>query len=150
MVRPSQFGLFSKKSTSGERQIRWPYELNDFSFDIIHKLDKEQVQSDALSRREQDIPCDVDDVRIANRHHQLLEGDIESLKVVAKATWIHDGDANSDKELMAPTSMMTPHPICPFVEEDMIALWDAALQANHRYWKIRKAVMDGERRLSKE
>ena len=51
---------------------------------------------------------------------------------------------------MAPTSMMIPHPICLFVEENMIALWDAALQVNHRYWKIRKAVMDGERRLPKE
>ena len=30
---------------------------------------------------------------------------------------------------MAFTSMMTPHPICPFVEEDMIALWNAALQS---------------------
>ena len=63
---------------------------------------------------------------------------------------VRDGDADSDKELMAPTSMMTLHPICPFVEENMIALWDAALQANHRYWKIQKAVMDGERRLPKE
>ena len=79
-----------------------------------------------------------------------MEGDTESLKVVAKATWVRDGDADSDKELMAPTSMMTPHPLCPFVEEDMIALWDAALQANHRYWKIRKAVIDGERRLPKD
>ena len=70
--------------------------------------------------------------------------------MVAKATWVRDGDADSHKELMASTSMMTPYPICPFVEEDMIALWDAALQANHRYWKIRKAVMDGERRLPKE
>ena len=80
--------------------MRWAYELNDFSFDIIHKPDKEQVQLDALSHRKQDIPCDVDDDRIANRHHQLLEGDTESLKVVAKATWIRDGDADSDKELM--------------------------------------------------
>ena len=130
--------------------MRWAYELNDFSFDIIHKPGKEQIQLDALSRREQDIPCDVDDDRITNRHHQLLERDTESLKVVAKATWVRDGDADSDKELMAPTSMMTPHPICLFVEEDMIALRDAALQANHRYWKIRKAVMDGKRRLPKE
>ena len=45
---------------------------------------------------------------------------------------------------------MIPHPICPFVKEDLIALWDAALQANHRYLKIRKAVMDGERRVPKE
>ena len=37
--------------------MRWVYELNDFSFDIIYKPGKEQVQSDALSRREQDIPC---------------------------------------------------------------------------------------------
>ena len=141
---------FQKKQHLGERQMRWAYELNDFSFDIIHKPGKEQVQSDTLSRREQDIPCDVDDDRIANRHHQLLERDTESLKVVAKVTWIRDGDADSDKELMAPTSMMTPYPICLFVEEDMIALWDVALQANHRYWKIRKAVMDGEHRLPNE
>ena len=86
MVRPSQFGLFLKEATPGERQMRWAYELNGFSFDIIHKPGKEQVQLDALSRREQDIPCDVDDDRIANRHHQLLKGDTESLKVVAKAT----------------------------------------------------------------
>ena len=141
---------FQKKQHLGERQMRWAYELNDFSSDIIHKPGKEQVQSDALSYREQDIPCDVDDDRITNRHHQLLERNNESLKVVAKITWVCDGDADSDKELMAPTSMMTPHPICPFVKEDMIALWDAALQTNHRYWKIRKAVMDGEHRLPKE
>ena len=96
--------------------------MNDFSFDIIHKPGKEQVQSNAFSRREQDIPCDVDDDRITNRHHQLLKRDTKSLKVVAKATWVRDGDADSDKELMASTSMMTPHPICPFVEEDIIAL----------------------------
>ena len=77
---------FQKKQHLGERQMRWAYELNDFSFDIIHKSDKEQVQSDALSRREQDIPGDVDDDRIANRHHQLLKGDTESLKMVVKAT----------------------------------------------------------------
>ena len=81
---------FRKKQHLGERQMRWAYELNDFSFDIIHKPGKEQVQSDALSRREQDIPCDVDDDRIANRHHQLLERDTKSLKVVAKATWVRD------------------------------------------------------------
>ena len=141
---------FRKKQHLGERQMRWAYELNNFSFDIIHKPVKEQVQSDALSRREQDIPCDVDNDRIANRHHQLLEGDTKSLKVVAKATWVRDGDADSNKELMAPTSMMTLHPICLFVEEDMIALWDAALQANYRYWKIQKTVMDGECKLPKE
>ena len=105
--------------------------MNNLSFDIIYKPGKEQVQSDALSCREQDIPCDIDDDRIANRHHQLLEGDTKSLKVVAKATWVCDGDVDLDKELKAPTSMMTLHPICPFVEEDMIALWDVVLQANH-------------------
>ena len=107
--------------------MRWAYELNDFSFDIIHKPSKEQAQLNALSRREQDIPCDVDNDRITNRYHQLLEGDTETLKVVAKATWVRDGDADSNKELMTPISMMIPHPICPFAEEDMIALWDATL-----------------------
>ena len=49
--------------------MHWAYELNDFSFDIIYKSGKEQVRSDALSHRKQDIPYDVDDDRIANRHH---------------------------------------------------------------------------------
>ena len=57
---------FRKKQHLRERQMRCAYELNDFSFNIIHKPGKEQVQSDALSRREQDIPCDVDDDRITN------------------------------------------------------------------------------------
>ena len=52
---------FRKKQHPEERQMRWAYELNDFSFDTIHKPSKEQVQSDALSRREQDIPCNIDD-----------------------------------------------------------------------------------------
>ena len=60
---------FRKKQHLEERQMHWAYKLNDFSFDIIHKPGKEQVQSDAFSCREQDIPCDVDDDRIANRHH---------------------------------------------------------------------------------
>ena len=34
---------FRKKQHLGERQMCWAYELNDFSFDIIHKSGKEQV-----------------------------------------------------------------------------------------------------------
>ena len=66
MVRPSQFGLFSKETTFGRKTNALAYELNDFSFAIIYKPGKEQVQLDALFRREQDIPCNVDDDRIAN------------------------------------------------------------------------------------
>ena len=40
---------FRKKQYLEEKQMRWAYELNDFSFDIIYKLGKEQIQSDALS-----------------------------------------------------------------------------------------------------
>ena len=141
---------FRKKQHLGERQMRWAYELNDFSFEIVHKPGREQVQSDALSRREQDTPNDMNDDRIMNRHHQLLEGDGNALKVVAKSAWIKDGDADSEKEIAATESMMTPRPICPFADAEMIALWDAGLKTNHRYWKMRKAVMDGERRLPKE
>ena len=46
------FVYFRKKQHLRKRQMHWAYELNDFSFDIIHKPYKEQVQSDALSRRE--------------------------------------------------------------------------------------------------
>ena len=69
----------------GERRIRWAYELNDFSFEIVHKPGREQAQSDAFSRCEQDTPNDMNDDRIINRHHQLLKGDGDALKVVAKS-----------------------------------------------------------------
>lgn len=141
---------FQKKQHLSERQMRWAYELNDFDFEIVHKPGKDQVQSDALSRREQDLPQHADDDRIMNRYHQLLDGDDGALKVVAKSAWITDGDADSEKEAPATESIMTPRPICPFIDAEMIALWDVALQTNHRYWKMRKAVMDGERRLPKE
>ena len=64
----------------------------------------------------------MNDDRIMNRHHQLLEGDGNALKVVAKSAWIKDGDADSAKEIVATESMMTPRPICPFVDAEMIAL----------------------------
>ena len=79
-----------------------------------------------------------------------MEGDDIALKIVAKSAWVKDGNADLEKELPATELMMIPHPISPFVDTEMIALWDAALKANHHYWKMRKAVVDGESRLPKE
>ena len=58
----------------------------------------------------------MNDDRIMNRHHQLLEGDGNALKVVAKSAWIKDGDADSKKEIATTESMMIPSPIYSFAD----------------------------------
>ena len=77
--------------------MHWAFKLNDFSFEIVHKPQRKQIHLDALSCCEQDIPNTMSDDWIMNQHHQLLEGDGNAFKVVAKYAWIKDGDADSVK-----------------------------------------------------
>ena len=52
---------FQTKQMLVERQRRWAYELSEYDFKIMHKPGKTQAQSDALSRRDQDMPQGDDD-----------------------------------------------------------------------------------------
>ena len=44
----------------------------EFDFYIVHRPGSKQVLSDALSRREQDLPSGITDERLADRERQLL------------------------------------------------------------------------------
>jgi len=55
-----------------ERQMRWSLILSRYNFTIAYIPGKENERADALSRREQDMPKDVDD-RIKYRTMQLLK-----------------------------------------------------------------------------
>lgn len=63
--------FFRRKRYLSERQLRWGVELDKFNFKIIHRAGRLQVQSDALSRRDQDMPQEGDN-RLEARNQQLL------------------------------------------------------------------------------
>jgi transposase InsO family protein len=139
---------FRTKQHLGERQRRWAYELSAFDFRIIHKAGKTQIQSDALSRREQDLPQGLEDERLKTRDFQLLQGDQEKgLTIIAKA-WLANADEGPG-ELPTEEEQQDP-PQCPFEDQELREAWEEALRINGRYWKARKAVIDGDRQFPRE
>ncbi|KAL5604617.1 uncharacterized protein BROUX77_004803 [Berkeleyomyces rouxiae] len=66
---------FQKQRTLSERQRRRAHELSEFDFRLIHRPGVTQVTSDALSRRDQDLPQDLSDERLQSRVHQVLRPD---------------------------------------------------------------------------
>jgi hypothetical protein len=47
-----------------ERQIQWSLTLVYYNFTIAYTPSKDNIQADALSRREQDLPVDTTDERL--------------------------------------------------------------------------------------
>ena len=139
---------FKTKQQLGERQRRWAYELSGYDFKIIHKAGKTQIQSDSLSRREQDLPQGVEDERLKTREFQLLQGDRnEGLIIIAKA-WLANADEGPG-ELPTEDLQQDP-PQCPFQDPELQEAWEEALKTNGRYWQARKAVIDGDRQFPRE
>ncbi len=54
--------------------MRWAITLSRFNFTIKHQPGKQAVCSDALSRRDQDLPQNSQDERLVGRFQQLLIG----------------------------------------------------------------------------
>ena len=56
-----------------ERQMRWSLILSRYNFRIVHVAGKNNERADALSRRDQDMPQNGSDSRLADRNIQLLK-----------------------------------------------------------------------------
>jgi transposase InsO family protein len=56
-----------------ERQMRWSLTLSRFNFRIVHVPGVDNGMADALSRRDQDMPANADDVRLKERQVQLIK-----------------------------------------------------------------------------
>jgi hypothetical protein len=56
-----------------ERQMRWSLILSRYNFRIVHVPGKNNERADALLRRDQDMPHDRSDSRLADRNIQLLK-----------------------------------------------------------------------------
>ena len=63
---------FMTKRALTERQMRWAQILSKYNFRLDHRPGRKCVIPDALSRREQDMPKDASDDRIAERNKILL------------------------------------------------------------------------------
>ncbi|KAL5604615.1 uncharacterized protein BROUX77_004801 [Berkeleyomyces rouxiae] len=86
---------FQKQRTLSERQRRWAHELSEFDFRLIHRPGVTQVTSDALSRRDQDLPQDLSDKRLQSRVHQVLRPDGPDF-VIAAAVWAKEPDKDPE------------------------------------------------------
>ena len=51
-----------------ERQMRWSLILSRYNFRIVHVPGKNNERADALSRRDQDMPQNGSDSRLADRN----------------------------------------------------------------------------------
>jgi transposase InsO family protein len=152
---------FMKKQQLTERQMRWALELSQFRFKIVHQPGKKAVVPDALSRRDQDLPKDLDDERLQGRFHQLLANrdGVLSLNHVTTileapkihhtrvgATWVLGGDKDQAGDEEPDKDDI---PLCPFSDSEpkLQQLWKEALSHNKRYWLLRNMVRDGARQI---
>ena len=152
---------FTTKQQLSERQMRWMGELLAFDCRLVHRPGTEQVLSDALSRREQDMPSGTDDDRLAARNLQML-GERNGVLIVtpevrsavasleaeeddalrAAAAWVSGAD--EDKPGDATPAEQTDLP-SPFESAELSSLWKAGLRGNRRYWLLREAVREKAR-----
>ena len=63
---------FMTKKRLTERQVRWAEFLSQFDFKLDYRPGAHAVIPDVLSRREQDLPEDANDSRVAEREKVLL------------------------------------------------------------------------------
>jgi transposase InsO family protein len=145
---------FQGKQKLAERQMRWALELSEYNFKIVHRPGTLQATSDALSRRDQDMPKNVDDERLAERNQKFLRaGDDGKLTLTMKraetagSRWKEQGDKDEESEEAANPACYESHPAAPFNAGPLQRLWEEGLGENHRYWKIRQAVLSGERKF---
>jgi hypothetical protein len=142
---------FQKKRQLSERQVRWAEILARYNFTLKYPPGKQAVVPDALSRREQDMPQNVEDERLMGRYFQLLKATRgralrvnRGMVVKIQAGFVKAGDQDGPDDDTADKT--DPHGN-PFMEESLRSLWEQGLAANNRYWLIRNMVRDGARQL---
>ncbi|KAL5601298.1 uncharacterized protein BROUX77_005547 [Berkeleyomyces rouxiae] len=136
---------FQKQRTLSERQRRWAHELSEFDFRLIHRPGVTQVTSDALSRRDQDLPQDLTDERLQSRVHQVLRPDGPDF-VIAAAVWAKEPDKDPEGTLTLDHAALD----APFADPELQTLWHSALTRNERYWQARQAVQEQARSFPNE
>jgi transposase InsO family protein len=126
---------FLTRRRYNERHMRWYETLAAFTFTIKYRSGQQNNGADALSRREQDLPANVDDSRIAARQIQILQEDGKgNLKISPK-----DQIGVAAQELVSecpPTDADTAR----FFETHLNQLWTEAPLADPTWPDIINAI----------
>ena len=120
---------FMTKKRLTERQVRWAEFLSQFDFKLDYRPGVHAVIPDALSRREQDLPEDANDSRVAEREKVLLPPTL----------WANCARNDHRNENDA-----------PFQDAGLRELWTRAVanDENGQKWKeARAAVERGDRKF---
>src|SRR5436190_20437815 len=108
-----------------ERQVRWSEELSRYNFTIEYRPGKKNIQPDALTRRDQDLPTSPDDPRLQLWIVQLLKEEKGSL-VQASSDM-----AGSSPAIAAPahrdTQEQGEHPFMADESNSLKELWQEAI-----------------------
>jgi transposase InsO family protein len=126
---------FQTKRALTERQTRWSETLSEFKFTIRYRPGRLAVAPDALSRRDQDAPADLNDERIKGRERQLLPDHLFEARV-APIRRSH-GEITADN---------LTFPADPELQE----LWDQATASDIVYRGAYTAVQQGARSFPPE
>ncbi|KAI0996740.1 hypothetical protein K3495_g11442 [Podosphaera aphanis] len=101
-----------------ERQVRWSQFLSQFNFQLIFRPGKLGQRPGALSRRDQDVPNNLEDPRLKEREFQLI-----------KKVWVND----NSKEPIATISLIKnsiPRGVLLFEGKELQDLWDQGVKEN--------------------
>lgn len=115
-----------------ERQSRWAAELSQFDFKLDYRPGCEAAVPDALSRREQDAPQDINDDREQGRVIQLIPD---------------NSIPESTRLRISRIGLETPTPpdMKVFEASDLQALWDEIIKDDQIYQAAYEAVRQRER-----
>ena len=127
-----------------ERQMRWSLILSRYNFIIIHVPGKENERADALSRRDQDLPVNTDDKRLADRNVQLLKPEMLAKHPIVRAVPV--------RMIRSRTSADTDEPPTNgLVGElpDELTDWNTAVTMDQEYQEVCKALQEGQHTMPK-
>ena len=127
-----------------ERQMRWSLILSRYNFVIVHIPGKENERADALSRRDQDLPANVDDQRITDRNIRLLKPEMLAKHPVVRVALVRSR-RRLETELTDEGTVVN----CTGELPDELTDWEEAVKEDEAYQAIRKAVRKEERTMPK-
>lgn len=127
---------FYKSRHLSERQMRWAEFLSQFNFSLEYRPGKQNQRSDALSRREQDMPKDSGDERIKARVTNMFP----NVKIHATGTMSEENNEQNDRTDKIASTLV-------FNDEELQRLWAKGIQTDHAYLTILEAVERGDRKI---
>lgn len=139
-----EYFMTTRKLT--ERQVRWSLLLSKYNFQIRHIKGTDNVQADALSRRDQDLPDDQDD-RVQAREIQLIKPEWIQKQGLMRVHRIRESTELIQRTLQPAEDGDIP----AYATQDTIFNnWETNVQNDQDYQLIKEALRQNARKLPAE